>query len=228
MWTGLPTAPSRFRCKTGTRPRSSWWVPALPTRERSMCVAHGAALTLSPCDPVRAQLQFDATTGASGVLLTEETEVWIQLNDLFTALPADFVPPGATTSESKGEEGQDSSTVHFLWGSERTGFACLYLYAAPATPGGAARLVTQVTSGEFNVEAVNHVDASTARVRHPARAACVGVVVARLATGVWRWIHVVWWVCLRCVDVRDCDTMPNRCSSRVHRAAAPRLVATPT
>lgn len=77
-------------------------------------------------------LRFDEATGPERptALLTESSEVWINLNDMFRPLA-------------------DGS---FIWASERTGFNHLYLYDS----GG--NLVRQITSGDWQVDSVAGVD----------------------------------------------------------------------
>ncbi|MBP6472492.1 MAG: S9 family peptidase [Chloroflexi bacterium] len=75
-------------------------------------------------------VEFDVETGAKRTLLTETSDVWINLHDLFTPL-------------------QDG---RFLWGSERTGFMHLYLYD------GDGRLERPLTQGDWLVTGVTAVD----------------------------------------------------------------------
>lgn len=81
-------------------------------------------------------LVFDPQTGADRLLLQEQSDVWVNLNHLFRALP----------------DGR------FLWGSERTGFQHLYLYDADG------RLIRPLTAGEWLVEAVLAVDTKAGMV----------------------------------------------------------------
>jgi dipeptidyl-peptidase-4 len=75
-------------------------------------------------------LRLDPATGSSTLLLRENSQVWINLNDLFRPL----------------KSGQ------FIWGSERSGFRHLYLCDANG------KLERQLTSGEWLVDAVAGVD----------------------------------------------------------------------
>lgn len=75
-------------------------------------------------------VEFNIQTGAKRTLLTETSEVWINLHDLFTPL----------------KDGR------FLWGSERAGFMHLYLYD------GDGRLERPLTQGEWLVTGVTAVD----------------------------------------------------------------------
>ena len=75
-------------------------------------------------------VSFDISTGHSTKLLTESSDVWINLNDMFRPL----------------DDGR------FIWASERTGFNHLYLYDS----GGS--LVRQLTSGDWQVDSIVGVD----------------------------------------------------------------------
>jgi dipeptidyl-peptidase 4 len=75
-------------------------------------------------------LVVDPATGASKVILTEESPHWVELTD-------DFKPLKDGT---------------FLWSSERSGNRHLYLYEADG------KLIRQVTSGEWPVDALDGVD----------------------------------------------------------------------
>ena len=68
-------------------------------------------------------LRVDPMTGAAHVLLSERQEPWVDINDNLTPL-------------------RDGT---FLWGSQRSGFNHLYLYARDGT------LIRQVTHGEWPV-----------------------------------------------------------------------------
>ncbi|MFP4395436.1 MAG: DPP IV N-terminal domain-containing protein [Anaerolineales bacterium] len=81
-------------------------------------------------------LRLDPQTGAARVLLTETSDVWINLHRLFRPLKAGG----------------------FLWGSERDGFMHLYHYDAMGA------LVRQLTSGAWMVEAVEGVDEDAGKV----------------------------------------------------------------
>ena len=75
-------------------------------------------------------IRFDASTGNPQTLLTESSEVWINLNDMFRPL----------------EDGR------FIWASERSGFNHLYLYDS----GG--NLLRQITDGDWQVDSLAGVD----------------------------------------------------------------------
>ena len=75
-------------------------------------------------------LRFDINTGLPSTLLTESSDIWINLNDMFRPLTGG----------------------NFIWASERTGFNHLYLYDS----GGS--LVRQLTSGEWQVDSIAGID----------------------------------------------------------------------
>ena len=75
-------------------------------------------------------VRFDIATGSQATLLSETSEVWINLHDMFRPL-------------------DDGS---FLWASERTGFMHLYLYDAHGN------LVRQLTHGDWVVDSLEGVD----------------------------------------------------------------------
>ena len=85
--------------------------------------------------------------GDCQVLLTEETEVWINLHHMFRVIHKD-----------------ESGKITFLWASERSGFMHLYLYSWTAGSGEAARLLRQVSGGDYVVESVVGVDNSNDEV----------------------------------------------------------------
>ena len=75
-------------------------------------------------------VRFDISTGCRSTLLTETTDVWINLHDMFRPL----------------DDGG------FVWASERTGFMHLYLYDVTGN------LVRQITDGEWVVDSLESVD----------------------------------------------------------------------
>ena len=75
-------------------------------------------------------VRFDISTGVRATLLTETSDVWINLQDMFRPL----------------DDGG------FVWASERTGFMHLYLYDANGN------LVRQLTNGEWGVDSLEGVD----------------------------------------------------------------------
>ena len=90
-------------------------------------------------------LRFDPRTGAGETLLTETSDVWINLHDLFSPL----------------KDGR------FVWASERTGFRHLYLCDKTG------QLIRQLTDGPWMVDTLAGVDEEqglvyfTATLEHP-------------------------------------------------------------
>jgi len=80
---------------------------------------------------------FDVKTGLSITLLTETSDVWINLHSILSPLPVKHkaYPNG------------------FIWASERSGFQHLYLYDEQGVQ------VRQLTSGDWMVESIAGVDA---------------------------------------------------------------------
>ncbi len=81
-------------------------------------------------------VRFDALTGAHAVLLTENSDVWINLHDLFRPL----------------------SDGRFIWASERAGFRHLYLYNHQG------ELIRPLTEGAWMVDVVAGVDEARERI----------------------------------------------------------------
>ena len=75
-------------------------------------------------------VRFDTSTGDGVTLLTESSDVWINLHTMFRPL--------------------DSG--RFIWASERSGFRHLYLYD------GGGNLIRQLTSGDWAVDSLSGVD----------------------------------------------------------------------
>jgi dipeptidyl-peptidase-4 len=103
------------------------------------------AVQLENRDQTRLDLVFfDPGTGIGRVVLTESTDVWINLDGLFRPLD-----PARAQGEAAGG---------FLWGSERTGFRHLHLYGADG------RLIRPLTSGDWMVDGIVDVDEAGGRV----------------------------------------------------------------
>lgn len=75
-------------------------------------------------------IRFDISTGHPTTLLSETSDIWINLNDMFRPL----------------------NDGNFIWTSERSGFNHLYLYDS----GGS--LVRQLTAGDWQVDSIAGVD----------------------------------------------------------------------
>ena len=102
-----------------------------------------ARVAWTPSGALRAQIQnreqtrldlveFDLSTGARTTILTETSDVWINLHDMFKPLKS-------------GE---------FVWASERDGFSHLYLY------GEGGNLIRRLTGGDWVVDGLAGVDES--------------------------------------------------------------------
>jgi dipeptidyl-peptidase-4 len=81
-------------------------------------------------------VRFDPRTGRGKLVLTESTEVWINLHNLLQPL----------------EEAKDELEGGFVWGSERSGFMHLYLYDAQG------KLLHPLTTGAWMVDSLEGVD----------------------------------------------------------------------
>lgn len=66
-------------------------------------------------------LRIDPITGAREVVLEESTKIWINLHDMLTPLSSTFRAQQGNVSHNDGD-------FYFLWVSERSGFAQIYLY----------------------------------------------------------------------------------------------------
>ena len=78
-------------------------------------------------------VRFDISTGVRATLLTETSDVWINLHNMFRPL----------------DDGG------FVWASERTGFMHLYLYDS------CGNLICQITEGDWGVDSLEGVDQET-------------------------------------------------------------------
>jgi dipeptidyl-peptidase-4 len=87
-------------------------------------------------------LRFADAEGPATTLITETSDVWINLHDLFEPLELDEATAAAHPEQVGG----------FLWGSEKSGFMHLSLHAADG------RQLAQLTSGEWLVEGIVEVD----------------------------------------------------------------------
>jgi dipeptidyl-peptidase-4 len=81
-------------------------------------------------------IRFDTSTGQGVTLLTESSDVWINLHTMFRPL----------------------ADGRFIWASERSGFRHLYLYE------GDGDLVRQLTDGDWAVDSLSGVDQEAGRV----------------------------------------------------------------
>ena len=95
-----------------------------------------SAQTLNREQSILELVVFDPGSGERRGLLHEESDVWINLHDLFWPFKSAY----------NGEQGC------FLWASERSSFRHLYLYTADGS------LIRQLTSGDWAVDALVGVD----------------------------------------------------------------------
>lgn len=87
-------------------------------------------------------LSLDGTTGNATTLLTETSDVWINLHQMLHVLkPSDALPDGG-----------------FIWASERTGFMHLYLYDW------AGREIRPLTQGDWQVDSLCAVESKSGSV----------------------------------------------------------------
>ena len=75
-------------------------------------------------------IRFDTSTGQGATLLTETSDVWINLHNMFRPL----------------------ADGRFIWASERSGFRHLYLYD------GEGNFVRQLTDGDWAIDALSGID----------------------------------------------------------------------
>lgn len=86
----------------------------------------------------------DAASGTAHVVLTESSDVWVNVNDNFHPF---------------------NTGDRFLWSSWRDGHTHLYLYSLdPQNPLAEAKLVNQVTKGDFDVSSLDSVDETTGTI----------------------------------------------------------------
>jgi dipeptidyl-peptidase 4 len=106
--------------------------------------------------------RLDVLRGKSRTLLVERSDVWINLHHMFKVLPRPVHPQECAKTERNIPPMPyplPTGSFSFLFASERTGFAHLYLYTfVPGINGEQAVLLRTVTSGEWMVENIVGVD----------------------------------------------------------------------
>jgi len=112
-------------------------------------------------------LKINVHTAESVVLLTERSEVWINLHHMIRPLTKVYSPPSSTATKNQHTAVADNSTsssahlpqgsFSFLFASERTKFCHLYLYTYIAGDS-SATLVRAVSAGPWIVESIVGVD----------------------------------------------------------------------
>ncbi|PRQ07646.1 S9 family peptidase [Enhygromyxa salina] len=93
-------------------------------------------------------LRFAGAKGPATTLLSERSDVWINLHDMFEPLELDEATAAAHPEQVGG----------FVWASERSGFRHLYLHAADGTE------LAQLTSGEWMVEGITEIDEASQKL----------------------------------------------------------------
>ena len=113
---------------------------------------------------------FDTTTGnAKGqVLLVERSDIWINLHHMFYLLPRPIHPDECQHNHAMDINKKcailmpnplPKGSFSFLFASEKTGYAHLYLYTfCPGTNKNEAALIRSLTSGKWTVENILGVD----------------------------------------------------------------------
>ncbi|HEU5098611.1 MAG TPA: S9 family peptidase [Roseiflexaceae bacterium] len=140
-------------------------------------------------------VQFDPSSGERRDLLREESDVWINLHQSFRPLRSGAYAGG------------------FIWASEREGFQHLYLYDRDR------KLVRQLTSGEWMVDALAGVDEARGLVyftgtrQNPLEAHLYAVSLAggeprKITVAAGKHAVVLDHACARYVDTHDSLTQP--------------------
>lgn len=119
-------------------------------------------------------LQIDPITGGRTVLLTEESDVWINLHDLLHTMSPAYSPKpdsplaresfGLSPESVNGCDSDHTGDFYFIWASERSGYRQLYLYKFDATLKSAVNLLNGKCigpDGHFVVDAITYVDETT-------------------------------------------------------------------
>lgn len=108
--------------------------------------------------------RLDLQRGKGRTLLVDRSDVWINLHHMFRALPTPVHP-----DECRGVEANvppmpnplPEGSFSFIFASERTGYAHLYLYTfVPGINGEQAVLLRPISAGEWIVEHIVGVDMS--------------------------------------------------------------------
>lgn len=106
--------------------------------------------------------RIDLKRGKSRTLLTERSEVWINLHHMFRVLPEPVHPDDCIPTEKQIPPMPNplpEGSFSFLQASERSGFQHLYLYTfCPGIHGEQAVPLRSVSSGEWMVESIVGVD----------------------------------------------------------------------
>jgi len=97
-------------------------------------------------------VQLDKNTGRNRILLTEESDVWINLHNMMCNLPYPVQHPVLHR-----KTGLPAGSFSFLFASERTGYRHLYLYTCvPGTE--CATLIRAVSGGKWVIDSIVGLD----------------------------------------------------------------------
>ncbi len=99
-------------------------------------------------------MAFNCHTGERHLFVSEESEVWINIHNMFK-------PFLVKEKSEEDDEGQPPGT-YFIWASERSGFMQLYLYRCSLSESGgaSATLVRNITPGKWLAESVAGIDSN--------------------------------------------------------------------
>lgn len=105
--------------------------------------------------------RLDVLSGKARTLLVERSKVWINLHHMFRVLPTAIHPDDCGQHQPcpPMPKPLPAGSFSFLFVSERTDFAHLYLYTyCPGINGEQAVLIRVISSGEWMVESITGVD----------------------------------------------------------------------
>lgn len=102
-------------------------------------------------------VRYDIQSGTSAILHQEQSNVWINLHDMFKVLPEAIHPDFNLGASDPYECILPEGSFSYLFASERTGFRHLYLYTYIAGHS-EATLIRAVSNGEWMVESIVGVD----------------------------------------------------------------------
>lgn len=102
-------------------------------------------------------VRYDIQSGTSIILHEEQSNIWINLHDMFRVLPEVIHPNFNLCDSNPCESILPDGSFSYLFASERTGFSHLYLYTYIAGQS-EATLIRAVSSGEWMVESIVGVD----------------------------------------------------------------------
>lgn len=113
-------------------------------------------------------IRIDIETGEQNRLLSERSNIWINLHDMFVSLPCpihpnDCHPPPMIQRRRRNEDEDSNSTLppdsfSFIYASERTNWCHLYLYTYIGGSREGAILLRTLSEGSWVVESIAGVD----------------------------------------------------------------------